>query len=391
MLRKLLIGIVVVSFLAFPITAAANSNGHPYHNNLDFQLSLNADVTFEMVSFIHSQVDCISLNVDVDVESYDEVIPVRGIVMAEVKNVQGPEKNVYPYSKNLTNTAQISGNVLTNFSGNLGANDAAGDSNTQSNIAAISVGEQANSMTEATILSEQVATKNFVEFVGTRNFAYVKDNSLSGSSGNFGLNVAAGNNNAQSNMVAIAVAPARVALASAIVQQKSYDNVTINRPSMKCEEVAIPVDLTFTLTNSEAVNGNLYQSDNYYLDQWTGALPHPNGTEAGHVDVDYAIQNATENPNKPGVGGLGFDSVIPAGEIVLTGTVVGNYPAFKWVVDRNVDNRAEITGNALTNVTGNLGINVAAGTNNLQANALSVCYLPEISTPTPTPPNGTEP
>ncbi|MCZ7655221.1 MAG: hypothetical protein M5R42_14570 [Rhodocyclaceae bacterium] len=48
--------------------------------------------------------------------------------------------------------------------------------------------------------------------------------------------------------------------------------------------------------------------DNYYLDTWSGSLNHPSGNSTGHLDMDNAIQNATANPNRPGVGGIGFDN-----------------------------------------------------------------------------------
>ncbi|WP_213977606.1 hypothetical protein, partial [Serratia marcescens] len=116
---------------------------------------------------------------------------------------------------------------------------------------------------------------------------------------------------------------------------------------------------------------------NYYLDTWNGALPHPGGNSTGHIDLDNEIQNATMNPNRPGVGGLGFDTreggtsqFVELGVADLYASLSGTVSTTRWV---NVDatNTSALSGSAFSGASGNIGVNVAAGTGNLQANSLA--------------------
>src|SRR5690606_37858506 len=99
--------------------------------------------------------------------------------------------------------------------------------------------------------------------------------------------------------------------------QQSHDNFTLNAPKRDVQYDKIAIDLRGRVaggtvavgggsysgseSGTYAGTGNSYQSENFYLDTWSGALPHTNGNETGHIDMDASIQNAVANPNKPGV------------------------------------------------------------------------------------------
>ncbi|MGX5159509.1 hypothetical protein, partial [Enterobacter sp. UPMP701] len=124
--------------------------------------------------------------------------------------------------------------------------------------------------------------------------------------------------------------------------------------------------------------GNAYQMANYYLDTWSGDLPHPGGNATGHIDLDNEIQNATMNPNRPGVGGLGFDTresgtsqFVELGVADLYASLSGTVSTTRWV-NVNATNTSALSGSAFSGASGNIGVNVASGTGNLQANSLAL-------------------
>jgi hypothetical protein len=124
--------------------------------------------------------------------------------------------------------------------------------------------------------------------------------------------------------------------------------------------------------------GNAYQKDNYYLDSWSGDLPHPGGNATGHLDMDSEIQNATANPYADGVGGIAFDTdeegrlgFIEVGAADLYASLSGTVRTTRWV-NVNAENNASLSGDAFRGATGNIGVNVASGSGNLQANSLAL-------------------
>jgi hypothetical protein len=93
--------------------------------------------------------------------------------------------------------------------------------------------------------------------------------------------------------------------------------------------------------------------------------------------MDGDIDNAVMNPWDSSVGGIAFETVIPDAQ--LSGTVSGTTPVVISVLNKATVNNAAISANTLSNLTGNFGINVAAGSNNLQANAFAACYVPSVN------------
>ncbi|HEY8353921.1 MAG TPA: hypothetical protein VIK69_02770, partial [Methylophilaceae bacterium] len=128
-----------------------------------------------------------------------------------------------------------------------------------------------------------------------------------------------------------------------------------------------------------------------YPDIWTGGAssndvgqhsPHPGGDPSGHFDLDTQTQGGSDLNGDGGAlafnnsgsysgtegGVLGF---VEAGAQVLSGTVTGSLPV---VVSVNLatTNTSTLAGNALQNASGNIGVNIASGTNNQQFNGLAI-------------------
>ena len=100
--------------------------------------------------------------------------------------------------------------------------------------------------------------------------------------------------------------------------------------------------------------------------------------------MDNAIQNATANPNRQGVGGIGFDNVgtyrgsesgrlgfVEAGLVGLSGSFSGNV-TYLQTIYRETTNNATLGGNALQGASGNIGVNIAAGSTNQQRNSMAI-------------------
>ena len=386
MSRKLWVVCAALMLMLVPVSVSAiddNNGGYSGDINKDIQLSLNADATLQFMAYANLALELYSVTVDIDIEEQGDYMTVGGLVEAVAKNDQFPEKN-FTFNYESDNNATIAGDSLNDFSGNLGLNVAAGNSNTQSNVASYAAGEADMSLTRAQIFSVQKAMLNMTKNDGSANNATIADGVLNNSTGNVGLNVVAGNHNAQTNLTAIATAPARVGMAVAYVQQKSMDNMTCNAPTVKEVVEQAPVSLTLSGTADFGDTPvTSYQADNFYLDAWEGEL-HPQGPVIGHLDMDSDIQGAVDNPWKDGVGGIAFETLLP--DAVLSGTVSGTMPV--WVFQtKYTTNNATISANSLNAMTGNFGINVAAGNNNMQANAFAACYVPTANggqvTPTP--------
>ena len=89
------------------------------------------------------------------------------------------------------------------------------------------------------------------------------------------------------------------------------------------------------------------------------------------MDLDTQTQGGSDL-NHDG-GALAFKE---SGDITLKGTVSGRIPVVVTVAS-NVDttNTASLSGNVLSAAAGNIGVNVAAGTNNQQYNGLAISAI----------------
>lgn len=264
------------------------------------------------------------------------------------------------------NTASVN-DSLNSASGNVGVNVAAGDNNQQANAAAVATadalfvfGFPVVASAQASIDVQQKAFNNDLTNYSVPNDASL-NNSANDTSGNVGINIAAGNYNQQKNDMAIASSSsAFTAGASVNVEQKSFGNNTDNLAVLDYGKQYVHLKLKADGT----YEGVSDQIGDVYLDVWEGPT-HPGGANIGHIDVDSAAQGAVDL-NGDG-GAFAFNE---EGTLGLKGSVSGYIPVVVGFTGP-VTNNATING-SLNNVSGNVGVNVAAGGGNQQSNSLAI-------------------
>lgn len=344
-------------------------NNHGVDVNLEKDLRLGTDINFSGDPNISG---------DIDLDS---------AAIAVIDNRQSISNNATSNSL-VTNSASIGDSVGAGASGNLGFNVVSGDNNAQDNAASLSAADASFSfgMADAEVFVNQAGFGNATMNSGVTNAAGLGGNAFGGASGNIGVNIASGNNNEQKNALAASVATTAVAQSSISSNQVSTGNTVSNAGFVQSYTDTVQVGMRggvsgLTLAYGAGTyrgTGNAYQMANYYLDTWSGELPHPGGSSTGHIDLDDEIQNATMNPNRPGVGGLGFDTresgtsqFVELGVADLYASLSGTVSTTRWV-NVNATNTSALSGSAFSGASGNIGVNVAAGTGNLQANSLAL-------------------
>lgn len=359
-------------------------NNHGVDVNLEKDLRLSSDIRF-------SGDPTISGNIDLD-----------SAAIAVIDNRQSITANE-AYNDMVTNGAGIDGDVGANASGNLQFNVAAGDNNAQDNAAALSAADASFSfgMADAEVFVNQLGAGNYTGNLGVTNSAGLAGNAFANAAGNIGVNVASGNNNAQKNALAASVATSAYAQSSISSNQVSTGNLVEN--SGRIERMSDTTQVSLggwvqgytaaagagyyegSTAGSYSSTGNAYQKTNFYPDNWTGNS-HAGGSQVGHSDWDNATQGAVANPYRPGVGGIAFDTdasgsyegqeygelgYYELGIADLYASLSGTVTTTRWIV-RDATNTASLSGSAFSNASGNIGVNVAAGTGNLQANSLAL-------------------
>ncbi len=268
------------------------------------------------------------------------------------------------------NTGRLSGSgdgpnesngALNGATGNIGINIAGGDHNQQANAAALATAD-ADAVflfSGATATIELTQTQadpapNTVWNYSTNNTAEVTS-SANNTSGNVGINVAAGVFNQQKNDLAVAVGSGFTTNATNTTNQTSTGNTTYNYADATQQTGSVAVNLALNATGTTA--GTSEQSNSVYPEIWVPGN-HPFGeTQIGHIDFDPETQG----------GSLQFTE---EGTITLAGTVSGNAPLLT-VFAGTVVNNATVSG-SLNGASGNVGLNVAAGAGNQQANSLAI-------------------
>ena len=343
-------------------------NNHGVDVNLEKDIRLSSDVNF-------SGDPTITGNIDLD-----------SAAIALIDNRQSVSNN---HARNglLDNTASIGDDVGSDASGNLGFNVAAGDNNTQDNAAALSAADASFSfgMADAEVFVNQAGMNNMTWNHGVTNAAGIGDNAFSGAAGNIGVNVTSGNNNEQKNALAASVATSAYATSTISSNQSSSGNKVENNGYYDRMVSTVNVSLSGKVTGTTkgtgtgeyAGTGNSYQKTNFYPDNWSGDT-HPAGDQLGHSDWDNQTQGAVANPNRPGVGGMAWDTdekgnlkFSEMGTADLTASLSGQVTTVDWVAV-NATNTASLSGSAFSNASGNIGVNVSSGTGNLQANSLAL-------------------
>lgn len=325
-------------------------------------------------------------------------IGVSQLGMAVIKNQQGSKNNNVINNRN-ANNASISDNSANGLTGNSGVNVAAGDNNIQSNNTALTVlgksevdlspapgqgggegGETARgyyptpvvfakgASVDAEIGSVQFATENYVENKGNHNNASISADSLNNSAGNLGANVASGNGNVQANNFAVSYGKdANLAVSTVNNHQFSSSNDTVNK-SLKEKSTTEKVQVSLSGNiNDGKYQGNSEQTNNVYPEIWQGGAEgsnHGDGkTYWGHADFDDQAKSGQDGKFKFAESGT-----IDLGKVTLK----GNLAVINHTTGRVNVNNASISSGSLNNASGNVGVNVAAGTNNMQSNSLAL-------------------
>lgn len=230
---------------------------------------------------------------------------------------------------------------------------------------------------DAETFSNQVAAYNSTYSYGTTNNASLGGNAGQDAAGNVGINIGAGDNNVQANQLALASASGALATATASSNQAAYGNDTSNEAVR--DTIINTVDVALSGDGSGTYNGTSDQVGDVYLDTWTDEI-HPGGDNTGHIDVDNQAQGA-QDPNGDG-GAFLFSE---AGVIDLDNISLGGQVTYTQTIYKAHSNNASVGSNVLAGASGNIGLNVAAGTNNVQGNALAIA---NVSVPVASPGGG---
>ncbi len=379
----------------YTLNAYANIVGQVYY---DENVDINTDTQIRRVRMNKD----ISLVSDITLSGNPTVsgnIEVDSAAIAVVDNRQSISSEL---GENylLENNASIGDAVGSAASGNLGFNVAAGDNNAQDNAAALSAtdAQYAFGMADAEIFVEQANSGNLTANYGVTNSASLSGDAFQNASGNIGINITAGNNNMQKNALAASVATTSMAQANVSSNQKSSGNATLNTGYFDTLVSTLYVTLGGTVSGSNedgsikgSYTGTSDQRYNMYPDNWgkganeTPTSAHPTtGPWLGHTDFDTSTQLTDINGN-PIVRTPGSDPGDPSndgGSLVMNengqltieemaATLSGTISYVQQIAVL-ASNDASLSGNALQNASGNVGVNVSAGTGNMQANSLAL-------------------
>lgn len=299
-----------------------------------------------------------------------------------------------------TNDASVGDSALGGASGNLGLNIGAGDNNQQDNAAALSATDAsfAFGMADAEVFVNQQGMSNGTLNWGSTNTSSISGDAFSGASGNIGANVTSGNNNQQKNAMAASVATTDFAQASVSSDQASSGNETANVPYQDVQYTSVQVTLTGSGSGSYegsgsgsanlGLSGAVDQIGDVYPDVWGNSAnddpttAHPtDGSLLGHADLDTETQGGSDLNGDGGALAFGYtDDSSASGDvdfqesgdldldsISLSGTVY--YAQNLYTMTSNT---ASLGDNAFNGASGNIGINISAGTGNQQANSLAM-------------------
>jgi len=319
-------------------------------------------------------------------------VDVRGVIRLDssstaiVDDKQFNDNNIGDNTE-VTNTATVGESAMSGASGNVGLNVTAGDSNQQANAAALAVSDASFlfGSVDAEVFAEQSAMSNTVLNRGQTNISAIGGDAFSNATGNIGVNISSGNNNQQKNDLAASVGVARMSTATVSVSQTNSGNNTLNSPIT--EQVVERVAVNLNLSANGQYAGVVDQNGDFYSDIWdnqVGDSPvHPTDEPGpvAHADFDSAAQGASDRPVSSGLddngnpngdlsngGALGFNE---EGDIALSGSVTGFIPVVRNITIATT-NTSRLGGNAFSGAAGNIGVNIASGTNNQQHNGLAI-------------------
>ena len=199
----------------------------------------------------------------------------------------------------------------------------------------------------ARVFDVQIGVGNYVYNEGVTNSASVNNRVLQNANGNIGLNVAAGSNNQQANAAALADAQFSFGGAAASIGavQVSGFNDTVNVPAW---------DYWYwyqSTTNTASMNDRALQN------------------VSGNVGVNIAAGDGNQQKNDLAIANASNYWYYSSAE-ASTGASQGTFGNSTYSFDTY--NTASMNNCAMQNASGNIGVNIAAGSGNQQFNGLSL-------------------
>ncbi len=266
--------------------------------------------------------------------------------VASVASMQWGNAFALSLSEGVTNTASAADNVLQNASGNIGVNVASGSANMQVNSTALthSNGVLPGGVADATATSLQgMGPLGLAGTEGDNDSASLSNHVLQDASGNIGVNVAAGDQNMQGNALAVA-----------------YNNggVTAYAGAASMQMAGLIGALTIAADNDATLSNHVLQN------------------ASGNIGVNVAagVQNMQHN----GLSVATANAVYPFSPTVTSGASVAavnnaqSAGALAGSLNMGSDNDASLANHVLQNASGNIGVNAAAGTQNMQSNGVAM-------------------
>lgn len=296
---------------------------------------------------------------------------------ATVNDSQGSYGN-HVRNEGTENTATVY-DAVDGAAGNIGINVTSGNNNQQANAAALATADASfvfGTAARSTIEVQQTGKHNDLDNYSVPNVANLH-NAVNNTTGNVGVNISAGNYNQQKNDMAAAVSEtAYIASANASANQKLAGNTTDNFATLDYGTVPVSLSLqaggSYSGTAGGTTTGTADQIGDVYPDIYN-APGHPNGNPVEHIHLSTDAVGA-QDLNGDG-GALAFNedgtySGAETGTTALAGTVSGNIPVVAGFNTPNINDARLYS--ALNNVSGNVGVNIAAGGGNQQSNSLAI-------------------
>jgi len=261
------------------------------------------------------------------------------------------------------NKASVNGNAFYGASGNLNLNDTAGMLNQQRNSMALSEQAQADGDSADSFTSQSNTWGASLQAAMT-NYARLSGDSFQGAKGRIGVNVASGIGNQQDNNLSVANANNNDGEGS------SYYGATANVSINQAQQYVLPIQLGLGI-----LTGN---GEGWYY-KFVGVVNHAEmgsttlygasgdigaNIAAGAMnqqDNSTAIANYTDYGNNHDVASAGFGVSQKSGDIAM--------------LDSGVTDVSVINGQTGQDASGNIGVNMAAGTANQQANGLALAHV----------------
>ncbi len=281
-----------------------------------------------------------------DVALADGALTKKTSASSLVENTQWGNIFSLSLSKDVTNSASASNHVLQNATGNIGLNVAAGADNMQANNTALShaLGVLPSGQASATIESAQVSGPFALALAGDNNdTASLSNHVLQNASGNIGANIAAGDANMQGNNLAVSF---------------NQGGLDAYAGAGSLQLAGLVGTMTMNADNDATLSNHVLQN------------------ASGNIGANVAAgeQNMQEN----GLSVATAYAVYPSSPTATTGSSIArvansqNGGMIAGSLNIGSDNDATLSNHVLQNASGNIGVNAAAGTQNMQANNVAV-------------------